>query len=273
MPKDVRETIKEWHECEGFPFFKGIDIPFDDPKYVHTAENEKELLDEYNTYNEKWSKSGLDGVLETVFMKKHNLFKDLKITKCICMGLGIFADEYFIPKADVKEEVQKEFPGRGTHYKILNHGMAQLVFFEKVVNLLRKQHKIEFVGVQDPLFEGRIEEQFIGNVLGWKLLKAKGDSGVKTDQAMKELKISDTTFLYAPNLDIDVLAEALAANWPRLYVGNRVDGTASELAYPQAYKEINNQLGNFLKGTNGEDLFDIDGKGSGKEFMIRWPKK
>lgn len=86
--------------------------------------------------------------------------------------------------------------------------MRQLVALTKMVEILRKQHEITKVFVQDPIFHD-VEIAFLVH-LGYTVLQ---DREAKT-------RMTSNTFLLAPHCKNNIFAAHLEACFPALCVGN-----------------------------------------------------
>ena len=239
--------------------------------------DEDQLEDEWDYYHVLWDKSKNDEKLSKVFEEEHKHFENLKITQCICIGIGQFAQQTLIPvnsaSSPIKAKMATEFNKGKTHHSLMSESMHQLLFFNKVVTLLGKKHQIENVYIQEPSFEERVEERFAVNKLNYKLLQAADGKRRKKDQAQDRLKRNPgSTFLFCPSFEIELLATWLETGWPALYVGPRVDKPASETF--SNHEQITKSMRAFFEGTDGVPMFDLDTAPWAGETAatIRWTK-
>ncbi|KAK4694109.1 hypothetical protein P7C71_g3419, partial [Lecanoromycetidae sp. Uapishka_2] len=89
--------------------------------------------------------------------------------------------------------------------------MNQLVFFTKLLELLRQEHTISDVIFQDPMFT-EVQQAF---------LKSQGFTVAYEDDAYT--KLNPTTFVFAPRLNNDKAAGCFGVAQPALFIGNDID--------------------------------------------------
>ena len=131
----------------------------------------------------------------------------IKITKCICLGLGSFN----VLGAD----------GSGTQNHTPEKSLHQLAVLTVILRILSSSHDIQQVYFQDPAFS-KVEKTF---------LQSLGHTVLEDPAAFK--KMSTSTLLFAPFLGFDVTVSALAVAFPALYVGN---SPAAYLGFLEAHR-------------------------------------
>lgn len=132
----------------------------------------------------------------------------VKITQCVCLGLGNFTRPFKYLKS-------------GDHAACLgprNDSLLQLAALSIILEVLAKKHPVENVYFQDPKFTD-FEVQFLRG-LGYRV--------IEDPQAFS--LVDSTTFLFAPVVCYDVWLKALEHASPALYIGNCVDLTMTKIA-------------------------------------------
>ena len=132
----------------------------------------------------------------------------IKITQCVCLGLGNFTRPFKHLKS-------------GDHAASLgprNDALLQLAALSIILELLARTHPVENVYFQDPEFTD-FEIRFLRG-LGYTVLK---------DPEAFSL-VGSTTFLFAPVVCSDVWVKALEHASPAFYIGNCVDLTMTNIA-------------------------------------------
>lgn len=128
-------------------------------------------------------------------MKIFDFDHGIRLTKCICLGLGNFN---IVPsKKDASQSSGQ--PRRSLH---------QLAILIVMLQILVDGHSIQEVYFQDPAFT-KVEKKFLQS-LGYTVLE---------DPAAFE-KMSASTFLFAPFNGYDVACSAFAVSFPALFIGN-----------------------------------------------------
>ena len=141
------------------------------------------------------------------FMKIFDFDNGIRLTKCICLGLGNFN---IVPS-------KKEFSWSSGQRDTSLHQMAVLIV---LLEILVEGHSIQEVYFQDPAFT-KLEKKFLQS-LGYTVLE---------DPAAFE-EMSASTFLFAPFIGWDVASCALAVSFPALFVGNSPAKVLENLRLP-----------------------------------------
>ena len=132
----------------------------------------------------------------------------VKITQCVCLGLGNFTRPFKHLKS-------------GDHAACLgprNDSLLQLAALSIILELLAKTHPVKNVYFQDPDFT-EFEICFLRG-FGYKV--------VEDPEAFS--LVGSTTFLFAPVVCYDVWVKAVERASPAFYVGNCVDLTMTNIA-------------------------------------------
>ena len=128
-------------------------------------------------------------------MKIFDFDHRIRLTKCICLGLGNFN---IVPS-------KKDASQSSGQPRISLHQLAILII---MLQILVEGHSIQEVYFQDPAFT-KVEKKFLQS-LGYTVLE---------DPAAFE-KMSASTFLFAPFVAYDVASSAFAVSFPALFIGN-----------------------------------------------------
>ena len=140
-------------------------------------------------------------------MKMFEFDHGIKLTKCICLGLGNF--NIVSGKKDASYS--------GSQPKTSLHQLAVLII---MLQILVEGHSIQEVYFQDPTFT-KVEKRFLQS-LGYTVLE---------DPAAFE-EMSTSTFLFAPFIPYNVASSALAVSFPALYMGNSPADVLESLRSP-----------------------------------------
>ena len=138
--------------------------------------------------------------LAETFEAKLQLFPNIEITRCVCLGLGSLSEAMFryIPRDDP---------------------IQQLRFLTILLELLGKQDSVEEVFFQEPDF----------NNAYLALLRSCGYTVVKTPFAF----INSNMFVFAPCLDYNINARIFENGYPALYIGNLFEEMISKMRYEE----------------------------------------
>lgn len=124
--------------------------------------------------------SWVDTIKQTVWQQQN-----LKITSCMCLGLGSFSGS-----------------------NACNRSLAQLVVFESIFDLLKTKYNIEHVYLQEPRF----------SELDLEFLRAKGYKVLYTPESDDHM--TEETFLFTPGAEQRVVNSSREAAFPGLYIMN-----------------------------------------------------
>ena len=151
-------------------------------------------------------------VLKQLFSKSLlNSHSGNTITRCVCIGVGAFQPQRLWPEQFSK--ISKE----QLQYDVYS-ALDQMAFLTALLSLLRKRHENLEVYIQDPIYKDA-EIAFLRDRLNYTVLQ--------TPQAFD--KITTETFVFAPYVAEDLVAEALEKAHPALYIGNNVDERIEKL--------------------------------------------
>ena len=172
----------------------------------------------------------------------------IRLTKCICLGLGNFN---IVPS-------KKEAAQSGGHPSTSLHQLAVLIV---MLEILVEGHSIQEVYFQDPAFT-KVEKRFLQS-LGYTVLE---------DPAAFE-QMSASTFLFAPFVAYNVASSALAVSFPALYMGNspakvleglRLPGTSHREEFIAMFDRFQNAV------VDGELLPGFEQHSWTKKTMVHW---
>ena len=148
------------------------------------------------------------------FLKLFEFDHGIRLTKCICLGLGNFN---IVPSKKDASQSSDPQPRKSLH---------QLAVLTVMLELLVENHSIEEVYFQDPAFT-KVEKKFLQS-LGYTVLEDPA--------AFSEMSVS--TFLFSPFIGYDVTSCALAVSFPALYIGNCPGKVVESLRLPKGrYRE------------------------------------
>lgn len=133
-----------------------------------------------------WKDSSCLQRLRVIFQNSI-LASNIRITNCVCLGLGSF-----------------------TGGKFLETSFFELAALVSILEILGKKHEIKRVYVQDPVFNS-LDEDF---------LRSLGYNIVSTPEGFT--KVDQSTFLFAPHLEWPVYFTALQNLLPSLCIGNNM---------------------------------------------------
>lgn len=147
------------------------------------------------------------------FIKIFDLDHGIRLTKCVCLGLGNFN---IVPS---KKDDSRSSSQRRTSL----HQLAVLIV---MLEILVEGHSIQEVYFQDPAFT-KVEK---------KILQSLGYTVLENPYALAEMSVS--TFLFSPFIAYDVTSLALAVSFPALYIGNSPAKVLESLRLPASrYRE------------------------------------
>lgn len=175
------------------------------------------LAGEYQLQIENFQFSENSQLLENLLTQELHGLSHLRITRCICLGLGRFTPSESRWQGDTAE-------ARIAQCRTV---MEQLVLLTMVLDVLKKVHPIHEVFFQDPLFT-QVDSLF---------LESLGFTVLQSPEALRELDA--TTFVFAPYPPNVVVADVFKTCSPALYIGadlttvqggNMEEGALSEAA-------------------------------------------
>ena len=159
------------------------------------AEAEARLLEEIAKMLQQYADDANQPRYHQALMKIFDFDHGIRLTQCICLGLGNFN---IVPgKRDASQPCSQ-----------LRTSLHQLAVLMVMLQILVEGHSIQEVYFQDPTFT-QVEKRFLES-LGYTVLE---------DPAAFE-KMSASTFLFAPFIPYDVASSAFAVSFPALYMGN-----------------------------------------------------
>ena len=167
------------------------------------------------------------------FLKLFDFDHGVKLTKCICLGLGNFN---IVPS-------KKDASLSGGQPRKSLQSLHQLAILTVMLEILAESHSIQEVYFQDPAFT-KVEKKFLQS-LGYTVLE--------NPAAFSEMSVS--TFLFSPFIGYDVTSCALAVSFPALYIGNCPAKVLEGLRLPKG-RDTEEIIGNF---TRFRDAF-VDGE-------------
>ncbi|KAL8756674.1 MAG: hypothetical protein Q9184_004427 [Pyrenodesmia sp. 2 TL-2023] len=170
----VKEGIEEMKRC--MHEYQGK------PRKWDTLSPTQRALD-FDLFTQKYQESEDSRKLVQFIQKNVLSTKSLQIRTCIVAGLGSFNTSV--------------------------RALAQLVAFEVIFDVLRREFDIREIIVQDPAME-QLDEEFI---------KSRGYTVVKHPEAQNA--IDETTFLFCPGISWVTIWEFLVVGRPCLYYGPR----------------------------------------------------
>lgn len=242
-----------------------------DFKYTSKEKSLKELSEDHQARFKQWtnvdSKSQL--ILEAHFGKGLGWFANCEITQCVCVALGNFTPY------GVEFESKEDFDANGR----LN--MEQLIFLENLLAPLKKTHNAlrnsKNINFQDPLFNSS-EKRFLES-LGYSVL----------DHPKAFDMMTDTTFVFAPLLDLETDIQIFRKSRPSLYIGRKLNygelfknddsATGDEEVVLKAYTDTagDKEMLVFGATTRARGSFSAEtnlaGKGGLENFHIYWQDK
>lgn len=138
--------------------------------------------------------------LAETFEAKVELFPNIEITHCVCLGLGSLSEAIFryIPRDD---------------------HIQQLRSLTILLELLGKQHSVKEVFSQEPDF----------NNVDLALLRSYSYTVVSTAFAL----INSNTFVFAPCLDYNINTRIFENGYPALYISNLFEEMISKMRYEE----------------------------------------
>ena len=182
----------------------------------------EQVLESHARYLDLWKNSdcwrSLAEFLQNTILSR----RDLRITKCVCLGLGSLS------------------AGRVSS----KHELAALV---TILSLLSNSHCIENVIFQDPAF----------NDVDEAVLIRLGYSVVSTPIGFES--VDNTTFCFAPHLENEIFALALGGVHPALCIGNsdvlrdRPLNSSAKIS-----KDMAEVFERFVKATGSEEMPEYD---------------
>ena len=168
---------------------------------------EARVLDELTETLEQYIDDAKQPMCHQALMKIFDFDHGIRLTKCICLGLGNFN---IVPgKKDASQSDSQ-----------LRTSLHQLAVLIVMLDILVEGHSIQEVYFQDPTFT-KVEKRFLQS-LGYTVLE---------DPAAFE-KMSASTFLFAPFIPYNVASSAFAFSFPALYIGNSPAKVLESLQLP-----------------------------------------
>ena len=156
---------------------------------------EAQVLEKISETLQQYIDDAIQPRYHQALMKIFDFDHGIRLTKCICLGLGNFN---IVPG-------KKDASQSGSHPSTSLHQLAVLIV---MLQILAEGHSIQEVYFQDPAFT-KVEKKFLQS-LGYTVLE---------DPAAFN-KMSASTFLFAPFVAYNVASSALAVSFPALYMGN-----------------------------------------------------
>lgn len=182
----------------------------------------EQVFESHARYVKTWENSNcwknLSAFIQNTIVKR----KDIRITSCVCLGLGSVSAGRFSSKYE----------------------LAALV---AILRLLSKTHSIQNVVFQDPAFNS-VDEAFLTKL---------GYSVVPTPIGLDS--IDDDTFCFAPHLENEIFAMALRKVHPALCVGNSELLKDKPLqSSATVSKDMVEVFRRFLEATDSKDMPEYD---------------
>ena len=137
-------------------------------------------------------------------MKIFDVDHGIKLTKCICLGLGNF--NIVAGKEDGSQSLHEPWISSPSELRTSLHQLAVLIV---MLQFLAEGHSIQEVYFQDPAFT-KVEKRFLQS-LGYTVL----------EDPAAFAKMSASTFLFAPFVPYDVAFSAFSVSFPALYIGTK----------------------------------------------------
>jgi hypothetical protein len=184
------------------------------------------LADQFAALSKKWNNSLQKQNLVTLIRKNLLASETLYIDNTMCLGLGCMNDIEFLgsaymrtnltalPNSEVTSHTAKS--KRVLKIALSNHSLFQLILFETALAILGEKFKLPQVCFQDPAFS-QVDVDFLEG-RGHEVLpysKPGNGGGWMCDLQMLK-RIANSTFLYAPYLNYDPLAEVIGIGRPGL---------------------------------------------------------
>lgn len=150
-------------------------------------------MKEHRRQVQKWESSSNVQLLGNLLDPMFHLPPNVRITQCVCLGLGRLS-----PKDEEQQHIEQS--------KVV---MEQMVFLTVVLDTLRRAHPMPDVIFQDPAFT----EVEIG------FLEGLGHTVLQDPKAYERLKSTAATFVYAPFPFNFVVADVFKTCQPTLFLG------------------------------------------------------
>ena len=166
-----------------------------------------QLRENYRALHHKLRGSAVPYKMYHTFHDKLSLLPYIKITSCICLGLGSLTgvEGRRLSALDVEDR---------------DVSLHQLVILTMILDtdLLGARHTVRNVWFQEPVFS-KTDEIF---------LEGLGFTALQFPTAME--KITSNTFVFAPRVPYFLTAGVFTACHPALYIGNRLDYLVKQLS-------------------------------------------
>lgn len=163
----------------------------------------REVVQSFSKYTKIWKESLCLKNLETL-LKDQVLVSDVRMTKCVCLGLGSLTGGYDT------EASYFELAALVSILEILGQHVRTTNSLVWKLTQTAQKYEIKQVYMQDPVFNS-MDEDFLRS-FGYEIISSP--DGFE--------KIDDTTFLFAPHLEWPVYLAALQKGPYSLCIGNDV---------------------------------------------------
>ena len=166
-----------------------------------------EIQENYQALYHELKGSDVSHKLYQTFNDKVDLFPDIEITNCVCLGLGSFTGEEG-QRLSAEDVANRE------------NSLHQLVILTLILDpdCLGAKHTVQNLWFQEPGLS-QIDENF---------LKSLGFTTLQFPTALE--KITSTTFVFAPRVPYYLTVAVFSACHPAVYIGNRLDYLVQQLS-------------------------------------------
>ena len=164
-----------------------------EPKQIRKGANLKSMVDLHVTLKEAWEASPQHLEFSAAITKA--MHKPLRITSCMCLGLGSLCGEL----------------GPLEPPNLAANPMKQLITFETSISMLRQQHNISHVYFQDPVFNA-VDRAFLES-RGYTILESPASNTV----------LNEETYLFMPYVHVNVALATLREYFPMLVLSYRIE--------------------------------------------------
>lgn len=214
--------------------------------------NTSSIAEQYATIKSIWHGSLQKQALLTTMRRELLKFRTIRIDTAVCLGLGSM--DHAKPTLEVElsateidnsegcysweDEVpldhEPDIEVNTGHNKLsttfLNRSLYQLIIFETVVECLKFVFKLDHIYFQDPKFS-QSDIAFLqqrGHTILPYTMKPDKNKDAPLDPGILKY-ITQSTFVFAPALDLQVFAEVVCAGKPALLLSQ---DPLEDLAYP-----------------------------------------
>ena len=198
----------------------------------------KDMAEELREYRNLWGQDKKLDDLQTFFGSYHETLDKTPISKIVCVAFGSPSLKRLLPKADATSYANMTW-STGTHHRLSNESMQQLIFLERVQAALLGRHNIKEVCFQDSGLN-QVDRDFIQN-LGYSII---GDPEPQNWMTRDTLLFAPSTLRFvntedgkmlAPSANVNLVARCFEQCCPGLYIGTDPVVMASTLDMEQKH--------------------------------------